>query len=381
MDDMATTTVNSSHPVQSSTHTLDAIKMSQLAEQQVMTCNNSNNSHNTSCGNVIMVESSLVAKPIYSSVMLPLTSHSSTTILPPSNKLKAIQKSTKGVSKITVSASNLQRIHKAKPTSKALQKNCLVNDIDDDLGNILDIPIIFAKDDDNLNSIERNPPLPQLAVPVDVCEKNASKLLNSSSSTRVVLISNKQDKLHHQTTTSKLFVSPCTRAIICPNVDITSLNHAMMRARAQNPAASKPKAAIPIQTRTSQPTIKYTKIILAKRNSQPSQPSNKNDKNDMNDKSDKNERVVVTNAKLLNHNKDEHKYARITERQFRKSEYKSTDETLEIEDAIKMNIIERKCIPTQRFDSTSPTNHDNPDQTFTETKVNIKDENLLQRNR
>lgn len=378
MDDMATTTGNSSHPVQSSTHTLDAIKMSQLAQQQVTTCINSNNSHNTSCGNVIMVESSLVAKPIYSSVMLPLTSHSSTTILPPSNKLKAIQKSTKGVSKITVSASNLQRIHKAKPTSKALQKNCLVTDIDDDLGNILDIPIIFAKDDDNLNSIERNPPLPQVAVPVDVYEKNASKLLNSSS-TRVVLISNKQDKLHHQTSTSKLFVSPCTRAITCPNVDITSLNHAMMRARAQNPAASKPKAAIPIQTRTSQPTIKYTKIILAKRNSQPSQRD---------DKSDKNERVVVTKAidkintpKLLNHNKDEHKYARITERQFRESEYKSTDETLEIEDAIKMNIIERKCIPMQRVDSTSPTNHDNANQTFTETKVNIKDENILQRNR
>lgn len=352
MDGMATTTSNSSHTMLSSAHSMESIKMSQLS-RQVTACNNNDNSHNTSCGNIIMVESSLNAKPVYSSVIVPLNSQNTGTILPLSNKLKATQKSAKAVPKITVNASNLQRIQKAKP--QIVQKNCLANDINDDLGNILDIPIIFAKDDDNLNSIEKNPPLPQTTV-ADVPEKNTSKI---NSNTKVVLISNKQDKLQQ---TNK-FVSPSAQTIICPNMALQNLNHVILQTRPQNPTISKSKTAIPVQTRANQPTIKYTKIILAKRNSQLPQQE------------DKTEQVIVTKTvdktttpKVLNFNKDEHKYAQIASKQLTKSEYKFTDETLEIEDAIKMNIIERKYIPVQRIDLTSLTKHDEK-QSSTETKL------------
>ncbi|XP_076229096.1 reduction in Cnn dots 1 isoform X2 [Nomia melanderi] len=350
MDDMATTS-NSSHAMLSSTHSLDTFKMSQLP-RQVTTCNNNDNSHNTSCGNIIMVESSLNAKPTCSSVIVPLNNHSSGTILPLSNKLKATQRSTKTMPKITVNTSNLQRIHKAKP--QAIQKNCLSNDIDDDLGNILDIPIIFAKDDDNLNSIEKNSSLSQASVPIDVHEKGTSKL---NSNTKVVLISNKQDKL--QQATNK-FLAPSTQTIICPNVGVQNLNHVILQTRPQNPTISKTKTTIPIQTRTNQPTIKYTKIILAKRNSQPPHQN------------DKNEQVIVTKTidkinapKLLSLDKT----AQITSKKLIRSEEKFIDETLEIEDAIKMNIIERKYIPVQKIDLSSPTKYDNVKQTSCETKI------------
>lgn len=364
MDNMATTS-NSSHMMLSSTHSLDTFKMSQLP-RQVTTCNNNNdNSHNTPCGNIIMVESSLNAKPACSSVIVPLSSHNSGTILPLSTKIKATHKSTKTMPKITVNTSSLQRIHKAKP--QTIQKNCLINDIDDDLGNILDIPIIFAKDDDNLNSIEKNPPLSHVTVPVDVHEKSTSKL---NSNTKVVLISNKQDKL--QQTTNK-FVTPSTQTIICPNVAVQNLNHVILQTRPQNSTISKTKTTIPIPTRTNQPTIKYTKIILAKRNSQPLHQT------------DKNEPVIVTKTvdkintpKLLNLDKNEHKFAQITSKQLTKNDDKFTDELLEIEDAIKMNIIERKYIPVQRIDLTSSTNHDNVKQTSTETKLSVNEENNTQ---
>ncbi|XP_054001417.1 KAT8 regulatory NSL complex subunit 3 [Hylaeus anthracinus] len=361
MDDMATTS-NSSHAMLGSTHSLDTFKMSQLP-RQVTTCNNNDNSHNTSCGNIIMVESSLNAKPACSSVIVPLSSHNSGTILPLSNKLKTTHKSMKIMPKITVNASSLQRIHKAKP--QTVQKNCVTNDIDDDLGNILDIPIIFAKDDDNLNSIEKNPPLSHVAVSMDMHEKGTSKL---NSNTKVVLISNKQDKL--QQTTNK-FATPSTQTIICPNVGVQNLNHVILQTRPQNSTIAKTKTTIPIQSRANQATIKYTKIILAKRNSQLSLQT------------DKNEPVIVTKTvekvnipTLLSLDKNEHKYAQITSKQLTKNDDKLRDELFEIEDAIKMNIIERKYIPMQRIDL--PTNQDKIKQTSPETKLSINEENNSQ---
>ncbi|XP_078053206.1 reduction in Cnn dots 1 [Augochlora pura] len=349
MDDMATTS-NSSHVILSSTHSLDTFKMSQLP-RQVTTCNNNDNSHNTSCGNIIMVESSLNTKPTCSPMIVPFNSHSSGTILPLSTKLKPAQRSTKTMPKITVNTSSLQRIHKAKP--QTVQKNCLANDIDDDLGNILDIPIIFAKDDDNLNSIEKNPSLSQVTVPIDVHEKSTSKL---NSNTKVVLISNKHDKQQ----TNK-FITPSAQTIICPNVAVQNLNHVILQTRPQNPTISKTKTTIPMQTRTNQPTIKYTKIILAKRNSQPPHQN------------DKNEQVIVTKTidklntpKLLTLDKT----AQITSKKLIRNEERYIDEAIEIEDAIKMNIIERKYIPLQKVDLTPSTQHENAKQIPCETKVN-----------
>lgn len=357
MDNMATTST-SSHTMSSSTQSLDTFKMSQLP-RQVTTCNNNDNSHNrSSCGNIIMVENSLTAKSACSSVIVPLSSHNSGTILPLSNKLKVAHKSTKAMPKITFNASNLQRIHKPQ----TVQKNSLVNEIDDDLGNILDIPIIFAKDDDNLNSIEKNPSLSQ-TIAVDVLEKNTPKL---NSSTKVVLISNKQDKL--QQTTNK-FMTPSAQTIICPNGPVQNLNHVILQTKSQNTTLSKTKTTIPIQTRTNQPTVKYTKIILAKRNSQSIHQN------------DRNEQVIVTKAidkvnpsKLLNLDKSDHRYGHTTTKQTTRTEDNIIDEALEIEDAIKMNIIERKHIPVQKVDLPLQANI-NIKESSTERNINVTEEN------
>ncbi|KAF3424383.1 hypothetical protein E2986_02217 [Frieseomelitta varia] len=350
MDDMATTN-SSSHVMLNSTHSLDTFKMSQIP-RQVTTCNN-DTSHNTACGNIIMVESSLNSKPVCSSVILPLSSQSSGTILPISNKLKITQKSTKTMPKITVNTSNLQRIHKPQ----TVQKNSVVNEIDDELGNILDIPIIFAKDDDNLNSIEKNSSLSQ-TMPVDIHEKSIHKL---NSNTKVVLISNKQDKIQQ---TNK-FITPCTQAVICPNVQ--NLNHVILQTKPQTSTSSKTKTTIPIQTRSNQPTVKYTKIILARRNSQSVHQN------------DKNEQVIVTKtidkintSKLPNFDKNEHRYVQIATKQATKNENNIIDEVLEIEDAIKMNIIERKHIPSQKVDPSSQTSGK---ESLTEVKLNVTKEN------
>ncbi|XP_012153364.1 reduction in Cnn dots 1 isoform X2 [Megachile rotundata] len=360
MDDMATTS-SSSHVVLSSTQSLDTFKMSQLP-RQVTTCNN-NNSHNTTCGNVIMVENSVNTKPACSSVIVPLSSHNTGSILPLSNKIKVTHKSTKTMPKITVNASNLQRIHKPQ----AAQKNTLVNDIDDELGNILDIPIIFAKDDDNLNSIEKNLPLSQTTTPLDIYEKSTSKL---STNTKVVLISNKQDKL--QQTTNK-FVTPSTQAIICPNVGVQNLNHVILQTKSQNPTISKVKTTLPIQTRTNQPTVKYTKIILAKRNSQ------------LTHQNEKNEQVVVTKtidkintSKLLNFDKNEIRYTQITSKQLSNNDDNFVDETLEIEEAIKMNIIERKHTPVHTPVDLPSQMSGNVKESFTETKFSGNEKNNSQ---
>ena len=351
VDDMATTN-NSSHVMLNSTHSLDTFKMSQIP-RQVTTCNNNDTSHNTACGNIIMVESSLNSKPVCSSVILPLSSQSSGTILPISNKLKITQKSTKTMPKITVNTSNLQRIHKPQ----TVQKNSVVNEIDDELGNILDIPIIFAKDDDNLNSIEKNSSLSQ-TMPVDIHEKSIHKL---NSNTKVVLISNKQDKIQQ---TNK-FITPCTQTVICPNVQ--NLNHVILQTKPQTSTSSKTKTTIPIQTRSNQPTVKYTKIILARRNSQSVHQN------------DKNEQVVVTKtidkintSKLPNFDKNEHRYVQIATKQATKNENNIIDEVLEIEDAIKMNIIERKHIPSQKVDPSSQTSSK---ESLTEVKLNVTKEN------
>lgn len=354
MDDMATTS-SSSHLMLSSTHSLDTFKMSQIP-RQVTTCNNNDISHNAVCGNIIMVESSLSTKPSCSSVIVPLNNHNSGTILPLSNKLKVTQKSTKSMPKITVNASNLQRIHK----SQTVQKNSLVNEIDDELGNILDIPIIFAKDDDNLNSIEKSSSLSQ-TMAVDIHEKTIPKL---NSNTKVVLISNKQDKLQQ----SNKFVTPCTQAVLCPNVAVQNLNHVILQTNPQTSTLSKTKTTIPIQTRSNQPTVKYTKIILAKRNSQSVHQN------------DKNEQVIVTKtvdkinaSKLLNFDKNEHRYAQIAIKQTANNEDNIVDEALEIEDAIKMNIIERKHVPLQRVDLSLQTS-DKAKESLTEAKLNVTKE-------
>lgn len=213
------------------------------------------NARDTSCGNIVIVENSHHNRSAPSSVIIPLNNQTPGNILPLSNKLKISHKSMKAMPKITFNANNLQKFQKAK-----LQNN-ITSDLDDDLGNILDIPIIFAKDDDNLNSIDKMPVVTH-AVPSK--ELNERPKLNN---TKIVLISNKQDKL--QQTSNKSGIASA-QAVICPNIPMQNLNRLLLQTRSQNIGVpAKTRIGVPMDKRLVQPTVKYTKIILAKRKTQP----------------------------------------------------------------------------------------------------------------
>lgn len=336
---------DSHHAMLDTTHSLDVSKSAHTS--QGITSSNTNNSHNMSCGN--MVENSLHNKSAPSSVIVPLNNQSSANVLPlPPNKLKISHKSVKTMPRITVNANNLQKLQqKVKPQS--IQKS-LVSDINGDLGNILDIPIIFAKDDDNLNNLDRMPVVTQAML---VKETHERPKLNST--TKVVLISNKQDKLQQ---TQQKFGSATTQAVICPaNMPVQNLNHFILQTRAQSGNVSaNNRVGAPVENRSVQPTVKYTKIILAKRNSQPSQQQKRT------------EQMIVTKTsedmnapKILTLEKDEHRYLQMSSKASANYKDPFADSVLEIEDAIKTNIIERKYVSTPAFDATLPVTLDDDD--------------------
>lgn len=253
----------------------------------------------------------------------------SVTILPFSSKTKPSEKSVKIIPKITVN--NFPRAQRPKRQSPA--KNFL----NDDLGNILDIPIIFAKDGESINSIEKAPPLPQ--VPACVPENPLPQRNPKLGPTKVVLISNKQDKCQPP----GKFINPQRQAILRPSLPNQSLNHVLLHPRPQNPViTSRPNLSMQNSIRGNQPTIKYTKIILAKRNSLPS-TSHK----------DKGEPVILTKnnqkasvPRIFSADKSEHRYAQIVPKILESYE----EELLEIEEAIKTNIIERKITDLPKVD-------------------------------
>lgn len=340
--------------VSSDSHLLDVSKSAHLPRQGTVP-NSTDNSHNTSCGNIVIVENSLHNRSAPSSVIVPFNNQNSS-FLSLSNKLKISQKSMKTMPKITVNANNLQRLQKGKPQS--VQKRNIANDIDDDLGNILDIPIIFAKDDDNLSNINKMPMMTQTTLAKESQER--PKLNNT---TKVVLISNKQDKL--QQIPNKLGTAS-TQTVICPNMPVQNLNQLILQTRSQNSGISaKSRVGMPLENRLVQPTVKYTKIILAKRNLQPAQQN------------EKGEQVIATkkvpediNApKILTFEKNEHRFVQ-AQPSATSTNYDDhrMDSVLEIEDAIKTNIIERKYIPTPAIDEISTTTLDDCD-IFNETKL------------
>lgn len=331
----------------SDSHLLDISKLAHLPRQAAAS-NNIDNSHSTPCGNIVIVENSLHNRSAPSSVIVPFNSQSTGSILPLSNKLKISHKSIKTMPKITVNANNLQRLQKGK--SQGVQKKNIANEIDDDLGNILDIPIIFAKDDDNLSNIDKIPVVTQTTLAKESQER--PKLTNT---TKVVLISNKQDKL--QQASNKIGAAPA-QAVICPNMsNVQNLNQLILQTRSQNSGILAKSRLMPMENRLMQPTVKYTKIILAKRNPQSVQQNERGES-----------QLVTTNTvedigapKILTFEKDEHRHTYV---QAQPSKTTSTcdpltesnpltDNVLEIEDAIKTNIIERKYLSTPAIDAMS----------------------------
>ncbi|XP_012268871.2 KAT8 regulatory NSL complex subunit 3 [Athalia rosae] len=301
-----------------------------------------------STGSVVMLTDSLHNSRT-ASMLLPISGQNPITILPLSSKIKMGQKSMKSVPKITVNNCNLQRTQRgAKPQSPTKKK--ISNNFDDDLGNILDIPIIFAKDGENLNAIEKASTISQLPVVIDSFDKNIPKL---SGTTKVVLISNKHDKMQppNSNTANSQF-----QTVLRATGPQHHINRTVLQARSLNPSLSSiNRATTPNQSlpRLNQATIKYTKIILAKRN-----PVGGNIQED------KSEQVILTknNPKIISHDKNEHRYAQVFPRHQIKFQEIIQDDALEIEDAIKTNIIERKIQTVPEIDLTSPTKNGHSDE-------------------
>ncbi|EZA55410.1 hypothetical protein X777_04371 [Ooceraea biroi] len=340
--------------VSSSSHLLD-ISKSAHSRQGTASDNAAidNSHHDTSCSNIVIVENSLHNRSAPSSVIVPLNSQNPGNILPLSNKLKISQKSMKAMPKITLNANNLQRLQKAK--SQNIQRKNVVNDLDDDLGNILDIPIIFAKDDDNLSSIDKIPVVTQ-AMPT----KEPQERPKLNNTTKIVLISNKQDNKLQQTSSKSGAAS--SQAVICPNIPIQNLNRLVVQSQNSNVQA-KTRVRVPMDNRPVQPAVKYTKIILAKRKAQPT-PRNV----------ERNEQIIAARTladapKILTFEKDEDRYVQTQSCKISTNyENSFTDNALEIEDAIKTNIIERsKYVPALAT-------LDNHSNILSETNLNNKED-------
>ncbi|XP_063985418.1 KAT8 regulatory NSL complex subunit 3 [Diachasmimorpha longicaudata] len=150
----------------------------------------------------------------------------SMTIIPMSNKL-------------TVGCANVKKL--PLTASNNSWKKTEPKDLGEDFGSILDIPIIFAKDDDNLSALEKTPP------PVSL--KDTARLQDAkhelTTPTKVVLLSNKTVG-HSSSKVDGSKSQNFNRPIV-------------LRAPMQNPPNQGPII-------TSNEPVKYTKIILAKRN-------------------------------------------------------------------------------------------------------------------
>lgn len=349
---------DSNHAVLSSAHSLDVSKPAHLSRQGIIS--NNDNSHNASCGNMVIVENSISNRSAPSSMIVPFNGQTTGSILPLSNKLKISHKPVKPMPKITVSANNLQRLQQ-KGKAQSVQKKNLVNNINDDLGNILDIPIIFAKDDDNLSNIDKMPIVTQATL-----AKESQERPKLSNTTKVVLISNKQDKLQ-QTQQNKLGTASTQTVMCSAGMSVQNLNHLVLQTRSQNSPAvpTKNKVGIPMENRVGQPTIKYTKIILAKRN-----PQNK-----------KSEQTMIMTAsedvsvpRMLTCERGKHRYVHTSSGTSMNYKGPFTDSVLEIEDVIKTNIIERKYASTSTIDVTSHAMLDDDDcNILNETRLDKKE--------
>ncbi|XP_043481442.1 KAT8 regulatory NSL complex subunit 3 [Leptopilina heterotoma] len=286
----------------------------------------SNKIYPPNTNNLVLLENSCKTK-------ISSSGQNSVTILPFTTKMKNSEKTVKIIPKIT--ANNLSRNPRPKQETTNTTNSNFLND---DLGNILDIPIIFAKDGETINSIEKSPILPQNQIPntLENPPQPAQLPLRNPKlgPTKVVLISNKQDKSQP----GKLITSQ-KHSFLRQSLPKQNLNHVLLQPKNQNPVISN-RSSPPLQnsSRSNESTVKYTKIILAKRNSL----SNIAHK-------DKGEQPVIltkTNQKLStqriynnDNNKNEHASASKIINNF-------DDEFLEIEEAIKPNIIERKIINT-----------------------------------
>lgn len=284
-----------------------------------------NKIYSSNKNNLVLLENSCNAK-------MSSTTKNSVTIVPFAAKMKNSEKSMKIIPKIT--ANNLPRNQRPKTETST-------NFLNDDLGNILDIPIIFAKDGETINSIGKSPLLPPITIPN--IPENPPPPRNPKVPTKVVLISNKQDKSQPP---GKLINK---QGFLRPNLTNQNLN-LLLQPKNQN-QVMKNRSSPPLQnsSRSHDSTVKYTKIILAKRNSLSSITHK-----------DKGEPVILTKTnqkvsvpRIFNADKNEHRYSQVSAPKIINN---FDDELLEIEEAIKPNIIERKMINSSEIESSQDKN-------------------------
>ncbi|CAG5077368.1 Similar to KANSL3: KAT8 regulatory NSL complex subunit 3 (Homo sapiens) [Cotesia congregata] len=203
-------------------------------------------------------ESSSTTTSTASTMTKATESTNSITILPWSNKIKNSLKNDDALPKITPinNKNQWQKSHQLTPP--LIKNNPSLEVDDDDLGNILDIPIIFAKDDDNLNAIEKAPPI---SLPITTINDSIQqKPVNKINPTKVVLLSNKEGKVY-QRPTSK--ITPTKKIDQDLNQSDSSLvNRVVFQRRMQNSSLSSTQSS---SSGSNQQPVKYTKIILSKR--------------------------------------------------------------------------------------------------------------------
>lgn len=217
-------------------------------------------------------------------------SYTSTSMVVSGRQGALIPKHPKTMTKVTIPS--LPKLH----VMTTATKQTLESEMPEyDLGNILDIPIIFAKEDEHLGSVDKEVPI--FEQDKSLCEKNVPP-----PAKKVVLISSKQDK------------RPMVQTVVRQSQGMQNAAH---QQQSRDVHKSNP---VTIARTNAQPNMKYTKVILSKRNATVAGIR-------------RDEPVVLT------------KKPRITTSQILSTNGIIRHEPLEIEDAIKTNIIEKKVAP------------------------------------
>ena len=210
-------------------------------------------------------ENSRNNRVLSSTMSIPMTNKTPITILPLTGGTKSTTSVGKSVPKITINSNNANKARGVTKIISTARKNISPsNEIDDELGNIFDIPIIFAKEGDNLSMIEKaTNSLGQIhhSVPNNAIEPVEKSVKRLSSATKLVLISNKQDKMK----SSQQFGQKIMRQM----GNQAHGTQVLLQARSQiSPMTIATNGNTSVTRVSNQPTtIKYTKIILSKRNS------------------------------------------------------------------------------------------------------------------
>ncbi|KAK0081469.1 hypothetical protein PV325_012111 [Microctonus aethiopoides] len=198
------------------------------------------------------------------------------------NSSKDIKKISENPPMITIN-SNKQEKYWENSSPSLIKIDKSPAELDDDLGNILDIPIIFAKDDDNLNTIDKAPiSIPtslSFASSTDADKQNVGIQVGPSFappvSTTVVLLSNRDGQVSARQPITKITNAKINEKGLGQSINVSDISnrHVILQTNPQNSSITTADNITDGTnfnnshcTMPNLSTIKYTKIILSKRN-------------------------------------------------------------------------------------------------------------------